>query len=90
MACPAFKSEPEYHAIGDRVILLRTLESGYVIGIDDNIFTVAVGIRQQKYRVQFTEIFNQKWDAYLSTTPGAVWNHQLSYFTPTFWKEAIS
>lgn len=53
-----YKVEPEYHAIGDRVILLRTLETGYVIGIDDDHMIVAVGRKRKQHRVHFLDLYN--------------------------------
>lgn len=43
VAPPALKYEPEYHNIGDKVILLRNLETGYIVGIDDNMIHIKVG-----------------------------------------------
>lgn len=58
IAPPAYKSEPEYHGIGSRVILLRTLEVGYVTGIDDQWIHVAVGKARRKCRVRFIDLYN--------------------------------
>ena len=58
IAPPAYKSEPEYHNIGARVILLRTLEVGYVTGIDDHWIYVILGKNKRPARVRFLDLYN--------------------------------
>jgi hypothetical protein len=53
LAPPTLKYEPEYHNIGDKVILLRNLETGFIVGIDDSIVHVRIGADQRHYRVKF-------------------------------------
>ena len=58
IAPPVLKCEPEYHNIGDKVILLRNLETGYIVGIDDNMIHVKVGKEQRHFKVRFHDVFN--------------------------------
>lgn len=89
IAPPAYKSEPEYHDIGSRVILLRTLEVGYVVGIDDHWIHVILGKEKRRSRVRFTDLYNESWENNLSKELGKGWNLEVSYYTPTYWKPAI-
>ena len=57
-APPAYRSEPEYPDIGSRVILLKTLEVGYVVCIDDEWMEVVVGKEHRRVRVRLTELFS--------------------------------
>jgi hypothetical protein len=69
--------------------LLRTLETGFIVGIDDSIVHVMVGIEQKSYRVRFHEVFNENWIGFLAVEEGKTWNLEVSYFSPTYWKKAV-
>ena len=58
IAPPAYKNEPEYHNIGSRVIYLKSLEVGYVVGIDDNWIHVLLGKQKRRAKLMFTELYN--------------------------------
>jgi hypothetical protein len=90
IAPPAYKSEPEFHDIGSRVILLRSLEIGYVTAIDDQWIHVIVGKNKRKSRLRFLDLFNENWEMYLSKDLGKAWNLEVSYYTPSYWKLAIT
>ena len=65
-ALPALKYEPEYHDIGSRVILLNSLEIGYVVCIDDFYVHVIVGKEKKKrVKVKFQQAFNEGWSAFI-------------------------
>ena len=87
VAPPSFRMEPEYHNVGNRVVLLRRLEVGFVVGIDDHWLRVAVGKEQRLERVRFEEAFSEGWDFYLSSEPGRCWDYQPSYYAPTYWRK---
>jgi hypothetical protein len=86
---PAFTREPEYHDIGARVVLLGSLEVGYVVCIDDQWVHVVVGKEKRREKVRFTEAFNECWGSALSSEPGKCWNMEVGYFTPTYWRPAL-
>ena len=67
---PALKYEPEYHNIGDKVILLRNLETGYIVGIDDHMIHVRTLNKSRHYRVKFHELFNEHWSGFLAVEEG--------------------
>lgn len=90
IAPPAYKAQPEYFDIGSRVILLRSLEVGYVVGIDDNWIHVILGKGKRKEKVRFTDLFCESWQIFLSKQVGKCWNLQLTYYTPSYWKKAIN
>jgi hypothetical protein len=50
---PALRSEPEFHDVGDAVILLRTLEIGFVMTIDDNYLHILLPKSKQPKKVSF-------------------------------------
>lgn len=71
------------------MILLRTLEVGYVVGIDDHWIHVILGKEKRKSRVRFTDLYNESWENNLSKDLGKGWNLEVSYYTPSYWKPAI-
>ena len=89
LAPPALKYEPEYHNIGDKVILMQNLETGFIVGIDDSIIHARIGTEQRHYRVKFHELFNEHWSGFLAVEEGKTWNLEPSYYSPTYWKKAI-
>ena len=83
------KSEPEFHDIGDMVILFKSLEVGLVVGIDDQYVMVKVRGCQEPKRVRFTEAFNKKWNFFLKKTVGDCWDLNISYYSPCHYKKAV-
>ena len=63
---PPLKYEPEFHDIGDEVIVLKTLEVGYVLGIDDNFVLVKLATSGEPQKFGFIEIWNRRWGMYLA------------------------
>ena len=88
-APPPYKAEPEYHNIGARVILLRSLEAGYIVAIDDIWFEVVVGKEGQRVRAKFSELYNESWSISLATEPGKCWDGEVGFYTPTYWKGVL-
>jgi len=56
-APPPYRNEPEYFAIGSRVIFLKSLEVGYVVCIDDQWLHVVLGKEKRKIKAKFTDFF---------------------------------
>ena len=83
------KSEPEFHDIGDSVILLKSLEIGFVVGIDDQYLMVKVKSSQEPKKVQFADAFNKKWNYFLKKTVGDCWDLNISYYSPSHYIKAI-
>lgn len=82
------RAEPEFHDIGDRVALIRTLEVGYIIGIDDYKVYVQVPKRPEPVVVPFLDAFNSKWETYLVKEPGKCWDMGVSYYSPQHYTKA--
>lgn len=60
---PAVKSEPEFHNIGGLVLILKTMKTGFIVGIDDH--SLFVQTAQELVKVGFLDVFNSKWAYYL-------------------------
>lgn len=89
-AFPSLKYEPDYYDIGARVVLLRSLEVGYVICVDDIWIHVMVGKEKRRSKVRFTDAFAEGWSTYLNKEPGKCWDAEVGYYIPTFWKAALA
>lgn len=68
------------------MVLLRTQDTGVITGLNDAEVVVRVPKRLREYRFGFCEVFNEKW-AYMldKREKGACWNHEVSYFAPSYW-----
>lgn len=62
--------------------LIKTLETGFIIGIDDNKVVVKLGKRAESICIPFLDAFNSKWSSYLMKEPGKCWNLEVSYYSP--------
>jgi hypothetical protein len=61
-----------------------------VTAIDDQWIYVVVGKGKHSTRVRFLDLYNENWEIYLNKEAGKAWNQEISYYTPSFWKKAIS
>lgn len=72
---PYLRREPEYHNIGDRVVVMRTQETGVITGLNDGEVVINVPKKPYEYRYYFTEVFNEKWAGELDKREkGCIWN----------------
>ncbi len=58
---PPLKSGPEFHDIGDRVIILESLKVGFITGLDDYMVYVLEAQTRTVRKVHFNQVFNEKW-----------------------------
>jgi hypothetical protein len=79
---PALRCEPEFYDIGDKVVLLKRFEVGYVIGIDDHKICVKLPKKSEPVCIPFLDAFSSKWETYILKEPGKCWNMEVSYFSP--------
>lgn len=80
IAPPALRSEPEFHDIGDKVFILKSFMSGFIVGIDDsNLF---IQTPEGLVRTSFLGVFNCKWGHYMLGETGKPWNMDVSYYSP--------
>lgn len=89
VALPYLRREPEYHNIGDRVVVMRTQDTGVITGINDAEVVVNISKKQHETRHNFTAVFNEKWAGELDKREkGSCWNQEVSYYSPSYFNKA--
>jgi hypothetical protein len=85
---PYLRREPEYHNIGDRVVVLRTHDTGVITGLNDGEIVINVAKKTHEYRYNFTEVFNEKWAGELDKREkDCCWNNEVSYYGPSYFNK---